>query len=115
MTDQDSPDHSGNLETQQPEAQDQTKYSVWQIEYYQKYFDVNTNEVMMKVFGSLTPTFNQNFFLNRIRPNPDLYGPFWITMTLVFTIAISGNFVSFMKNFGSDFKWHTDFHKGDDS
>jgi len=28
-----------------------------------------------------------------IRPNPDLYGPFWLCMTLIFTTAISGNIV----------------------
>lgn len=112
LTNEMVPDNSGNLDQQESTQETtQVKYSVWQLEYYQKYFDVDTNEVMLKVTGSLTPTFNQNYFLNRIRPNPDLYGPFWITMSLVFSIAISGNFVSFMQNFGSDFKWHTDFHK----
>jgi len=35
----------------------------------------------------MTPTFNQSFLLNKIRPNPDLYGPFWICISLIFTIA----------------------------
>ena len=60
----------------------------------------------------MTPTFNQNFLINKIRPNPDLYGPFWICVSLIFTIAIAGNIISFLHNFGSDYKWHTDFHKG---
>ena len=60
----------------------------------------------------MTPTFNQSFLINRIRPNPDLYGPFWICISLIFTIAIAGNIVSFLHNFGSEYKWHTDFHKG---
>jgi protein YIPF1/2 len=60
----------------------------------------------------MTPTFNQSFLINKIRPNPDLYGPFWICISLIFTIAIAGNIVSFLHNFGSDYKWHTDFHKG---
>ena len=29
-----------------------------------------------------------------LQPNPDLYGPFWLCMTLVFTTAISGNISS---------------------
>lgn len=86
-------------------------YSLWQIEYYQKHFNVNTTEVLSKILGSIKPTFNQNYYQSQIKPNPDLYGPFWIAITLIFTIAISGNFVSFMQNFGSDFEWHTDFHK----
>ena len=61
----------------------------------------------------MTPTFNQSFLINRIRPNPDLYGPFWICISLIFTTAIAGNIVSFIQNFGNqNYKWHTDFHKG---
>ncbi len=60
----------------------------------------------------MTPTFNQSYLLNKIRPSPDLYGPFWITSTLIFTIAISGNIFSFLSNFGTQIDWHTDFHKG---
>ncbi len=29
--------------------------------------------------------------IDALRPNPDLYGPFWLCMTLIFTTAISGN------------------------
>lgn len=100
-----------NLENE-VQLEDEKKYSVWQIEYYQKYFNADTNEVLMKLAGSITPTFNNNFLIKRIRPNPDMYGPFWIITTLIFTIAITGNIASFLRNFGSDFEWHTDFHKG---
>ena len=51
-------------------------YSIWQIEYYQKYFNVNTNDVLARVVGSMSPTLNRNFLLDKIRPNPDLYGKF---------------------------------------
>lgn len=87
-------------------------YSLWQIEYYQKYFNVNTSDVMSRILGSVIPSFGQSTMLNRIRPNPDLYGPFWISTTLIFTIAIAGNIVSFIQNFGTSFTWQTDFHKG---
>lgn len=59
----------------------------------------------------MVPTFGQNSLLNKIRPNPDLYGPFWITTTLICTIAIGGNIVSFIHNFGKNYTWQTDFHK----
>lgn len=87
-------------------------YSVWQIEYYQKYFNVSTNDVFARILGSVVPSFSENSLLNKIRPNPDLYGPFWISTTLIFTIAIAGNIVSFMRNFGTTYTWQTDFHKG---
>ena len=91
---------------------EEKKYAVWQIEYYQKYFNVSTNDVIYRVLGSMTPMLTQSFLLNKIRPNPDLYGPFWITSTLIFSIAISGNILSFLSNFGTPVDWHTDFHKG---
>ena len=60
----------------------------------------------------MIPTLTQNYLLTKIRPNPDLYGPFWVSTTLVFTIAIAGNIESFFQNFGSAYNWQTDFHKG---
>jgi hypothetical protein len=88
------------------------KYSVWQIEYYQQYFNVNTSDVTSRILGSMVPTFAQNYLLTKIRPNPDLYGPFWVSVTLIFSIAIAGNIQSFFQQFGSKFQWETDFHKG---
>ena len=96
----------------QEELLNDKKYSVWQIEYYQKYFNVNTNEVISRIIGSMVPTLSQNYLLTRIRPNPDLYGPFWVSTTLIFTIAIAGNIVSFFHSFGTKYHWQTDFHKG---
>ena len=60
----------------------------------------------------MIPRLNNNFLLNEIKPNPDLYGPFWIAITLIFTTAISGNVASFFQNIGQSYTWQTDFHKG---
>ncbi|CAF0892062.1 unnamed protein product [Brachionus calyciflorus] len=86
-------------------------YSVWQIEYYQKYFNLSTSDFISRLIGSVIPSFGENSLLNKIRPSPDLYGPFWITTTLICTIAIGGNLVSFIQNFGKSYTWQTDFHK----
>jgi protein YIPF1/2 len=91
---------------------EQKSYSIWQIEFYQKFFNVNTSDVIARIVGSITPTFNHQLLIDRIRPNPDLYGPIWITITLIFSIAITGNVVEFLNNFGSPYTWRTDFHKG---
>lgn len=95
------------------ESDPSKSHSFYQIEFYQKYFNVNTNEVLARILGSMTPTFSSGFLHNKIKVNPDLYGPFWISTTLIFTIAITGNLVSFMKNFtnSNDYVWQTDFHK----
>jgi hypothetical protein len=43
--------------------------------------------------------------------NPDMYGPIWVTLTLIFTIAISGNLANFFQHdHNSTFVWHYNFH-----
>lgn len=32
-----------------------------------------------------------------LHPNPDLYGPFWLSVTLILTTAISGNISNVLK------------------
>ncbi|XP_012541052.1 protein YIPF2 isoform X2 [Monomorium pharaonis] len=51
----------------------------WTIEYYQKFFNVNTNDVLERLKRSMIPHGNDNYLITHIRPNPDLYGPFWTT------------------------------------
>lgn len=41
---------------------------------------------------------------------PDLYGPFWISVTLVFTIAISGNIANYLQYANENYHWKYDFH-----
>lgn len=60
----------------------------------------------------MIPRLNNNYLVNQIKPNPDLYGPFWVSITLIFTTAITGNIVNFFQNFGKSYTWQTDFHKG---
>jgi hypothetical protein len=92
-------------------------YTPFQLEYYQKYFNVSTNDVCARIVASVLPTklSRDQTLLEKIRPNPDLYGPFWITCTLIFTIAISGNLNNFFHQFGvtnsAHTVWHTDLHK----
>ncbi|KAL0107729.1 hypothetical protein PUN28_014781 [Cardiocondyla obscurior] len=87
-------------------AEDTVQRSFWTIEYYQKFFNVNTNDVVERIKRSIIPYGNENYLITHIRPNPDLYGPFWICVTLVFFIAISKN----MANFLTVNHWRYDFH-----
>ncbi len=68
---------------------------VWQIEYYQKYFQVDTRQVIERLISSMTPRPNRPYFDSTIRQNPDLYGPFWVCVTFILTVAISGNIVNY--------------------
>lgn len=85
------------------------QYHVWQIEYYQKYFDVDTQQVLQRLIGSITPRPNNSYFDSNIRQNPDLYGPFWVCVTFIVTVGISGNIVNYFHE--PDAEFQIDFSK----
>ncbi|KAM3143844.1 hypothetical protein pb186bvf_004120 [Paramecium bursaria] len=66
------------------------------LTYYQPFFDDLTNAIVgRKLLASFFP-FRATFF--EIQDGkPDLYGPFWIYATLVFTVAASGNVSSYLQ------------------
>lgn len=66
---------------------------VCKLRYYQQYFDVNTYDVVKKLTYSLL--FICNNFPDVAGNKTDLYGPFWIYATLVFSLAISQNIYSY--------------------
>ncbi|KAM6475599.1 protein YIPF2 [Python bivittatus] len=86
--------------------------SFWTFEYYQAFFNVDTYQVLDRIKGSLLPLPGKNFVWHHLQNNPDLYGPFWICATLVFTLAISGNLSNFLEKRGSSsFHYSPQFHK----
>lgn len=91
--------------------EDKKQLSFWTFEYYQQFFDVETRQVFHRVVGSMLPLPHRNFLQTHIRPTPDLYGPFWICTTLVFTTAIAGNLANYLASEGKDYQWKYDFHK----
>ena len=50
--------------------------------------------------------------MEHLKPMPDFYGPFWVCVTLIFSIAISGNLADFFESLGADTDWEYDFKKG---
>ncbi|XP_069087619.1 protein YIPF2 isoform X1 [Pleurodeles waltl] len=111
----------GPEEDQEPEGDsDQTELlggpkkpaSFWTFEYYQGFFDINTMQVLDRIKASLIPWPRKNFVRHHLRHNPDLYGPFWICATLVFTVAISGNLANFLEDHSdSSYHYSPQFHK----
>lgn len=84
----------------------------WTFEYYQSFFNVDTMQVLDRVKGSVMPLPGRNFIKHHLRNNPDLYGPFWICVTLVFSVAISGNLSSFLSEMGDPaFHYRPQFHR----
>ncbi|XP_012257386.2 protein YIPF1 [Athalia rosae] len=89
----------------------ETERNFWSIEYYQKFFDVDTNDVLERIIRSIIPRRNENYLQTHIRGKPDLYGPFWICVTLVFSIAISGNMANYLQTANSkEYHWRYNFH-----
>ncbi len=62
---------------------------IYKFSFLQPYFNVTTNEVLLRIFFSLIP-FNIKFY-DISNENPDLYGPFWIYTSLIFIISASGS------------------------
>lgn len=63
--------------------------------YYREYFDVTTELVVAKTINAFNP-FSGTFF-DIGGGIPELYGPFWILNTLIFTIALSVNISKYME------------------
>lgn len=87
------------------------QHNFWTIEYYQKYFNVNTNDVLERIKRSIFIKVKENYLLTHIRPNPDLYGPFWICVTLIFFVAIGENMSNYLQTANSShYHWTYNFH-----
>ncbi|KAL4510069.1 hypothetical protein ABPG72_010262 [Tetrahymena utriculariae] len=67
---------------------------IFQIEYYQPFFNVTSAEVKNKLINVLIP--NKPEFQSK--KNPDLWGPFWVLTTVVFLLCVCGNLSSYISN-----------------
>ncbi|KAF8508723.1 Yip1-domain-containing protein [Hysterangium stoloniferum] len=59
----------------------------WTIEYYKRYFDVDTNMVLRRCYTTLLPG-SSSYLTAHLTPSVDLYGPFWTLTTLIFTLFV---------------------------
>lgn len=70
-----------------------SKTSFFSINYFRQFFDITIEEFSTRIKISLNPMDKQ--FLTTAVP-PDLYGPIWISFTLVFVSMIFGNISMFL-------------------
>eukprot|EP01098_Paradermamoeba_levis_P006366 TRINITY_DN2640_c0_g1_i1.p1 TRINITY_DN2640_c0_g1~~TRINITY_DN2640_c0_g1_i1.p1 ORF type:complete len:267 (-),score=73.15 TRINITY_DN2640_c0_g1_i1:15-815(-) len=102
------PTHSFNeppnqwLVDQPPERAPEEKkdYRCWEVEYYSDYFNVDTKDVMLRMLRAAFP-FPANFFAV-IKDRADLWGPFWISTTLIVLLACAGNFADYLEKYRED-------------
>ena len=77
---------SGSLMNGQPSSTDQQSSSgmpfcsCLSVQYYQPYFDVDTEDVTSRITASTVYCGRQEQFLSAIEEKPDLYGPFWVSL-----------------------------------
>lgn len=64
------------------------------IESYQKYFDVDTVDVLERLKRAVMPW--KNDFFETVDANPDLYGPFWVSSTLILLMAMTSNMSAYL-------------------
>jgi hypothetical protein len=64
--------------------------SFWTVEYYQPYFDIDTQTVLKRCYTTLIPTEARTYISTHLNP-PDLYGPFWTLTTLIFALYLSSS------------------------
>ncbi|CAJ1076665.1 protein YIPF1-like [Xyrichtys novacula] len=107
-----SEDEEGQEESSELLGGQKAAGGFWTFEYYQSFFNVDTVQVLDRVKGSVMPLPGKNFIKHHLRSNPDLYGPFWICVTLVFSVAISGNLSTFLSHMGNPaYHYRPQFHR----
>ena len=67
----------------------------YSIGYYKSYFDISTDTLFSRMGRALNPA-SAPFYADEAAAPPDLYGPFWITSTLVLLIAVCANLGSYI-------------------
>ncbi|CAD8078263.1 unnamed protein product [Paramecium primaurelia] len=71
-----------------------SKCPICTIEYYQQFFNIEQRDVYMRIRCSILswkPEFHQC-----VGKNPDLWGPLWISTTIIFILFAGGNLSRFL-------------------
>ena len=66
------------------------------LDAYRAYFDIDAEDIVKRMKSSMLDFYKPDYFRSEVigthktdaLKGPDLYGPFWITMTLVFFVAV---------------------------
>lgn len=98
-----------NTESSSQNTKDESS-SIFSLKYYQKFFDVDANIVLDRIMHmSLPKSGGSGYLEEKINRNPDFYGPFWVVVTLIFAIGVSGNVADFFHRM-DEHNWHYNFH-----
>ena len=102
--------HIDESDFKEEETKDKPVSSSWvsflTLDYYQSYFDVSTSEVGERVLAGMVPV--RSRLVDKLQPQPDLYGPFWLAVTLILVTAVCGNIANVVEK---ESNWEFHFHE----
>ena len=83
------------------------------LAFYKPYFDVDTEDIVERLRTVAIPEreLEKNTFMSLMGERPDMYGPFWICTTLVFSMAVASNLSNWWEFKGQTNMWTYDFSK----
>ncbi|KAG4301737.1 hypothetical protein PCK1_002000 [Pneumocystis canis] len=70
------------------------KLTIFSIESYSKFFNIDANQIIQRCIHAIFP---KNNFLELIEDNPDLYGPFWVSTTVIFVMFFTSTITEWIK------------------
>lgn len=77
----------------------------WTLEYYAHYFNVNTNDVLDRIKAIFSPSSD---FIQVVNENPDLYGPFWISTTVILALWVTSSIAGSIAAYSSGEEYNYD-------
>lgn len=90
---------SGNMTTQ-PASSPKKSYSggPFSLNYYRRYFDISTSDFFKSCYRSLNPISKPDGY--EFQEVGDLYGPVWVTATLIFLLFFCNSFAELLSSLG---------------
>lgn len=69
-----------------PQSSNNSGKPIWSLDYYSTFFDVDTSQVLDRCLKSMYPV--GDYAADTLNNQPDLYGPFWIATSVVFSVFV---------------------------
>ncbi|GAA5937712.1 Yip5p [Sporobolomyces koalae] len=80
---------------------------VLNLDFYSSWFDVDTLTVLTRCYKTLIP--KEDYVNDVLSGVPDLYGPFWIPTTLVFSLFLTSSLISSVNAYLAGLEYTYDF------
>lgn len=93
---------TGRWESEPTGTRSEPKF--WQPRFYASYFDINVSDLATRLFRSIIPCKPLLGWVDSDEETeggtsvPDLYGPVWITTTLVLALSMGAEMATFLRN-----------------